>query len=157
MTEISKYYTPELSEFYIGFEYEIKYGALLDFVQDTYSEDDFNEGKFRDGTEFRVKYLDVADIERGGWTKTDNDIHFRNEVVLFGDKFKLFEYKKEHNIFYLEYLRDIYDGALGLKVIISVWNTGTMSLSKNDKPQHLFNGNIKNISELKQVIKMLSI
>jgi hypothetical protein len=60
---IPKYYIPRVEEFYVGFEYEIKTPNMTEFVETIYSEDDFNEGAFREGCEFRVKYLDEKDVE----------------------------------------------------------------------------------------------
>lgn len=76
----NKYYTPELEEFHIGFEYEVdslynkfshksfnKIIAIweeLDIVFDDYEhEDHFNEI-------YRVKYLDKEDIESLGWLES---------------------------------------------------------------------------------------
>ena len=79
----NKYYTPEISEFYVGFEFEIaSYGGKMlpgsptikEWIQDkltsdlydiNYILDIYNEGK--QCTDIRVKYLDSSDIEELGF------------------------------------------------------------------------------------------
>jgi len=68
----AKYYTPEIEEFHVGFEYESlnnnnewvksKYGGFLPFHPQTYI----------DKKEFRVKHLDRQDIEEFGWKITED-------------------------------------------------------------------------------------
>lgn len=86
---MEKYYTPELSEFYLGFEYEYKSGFLDGTVktQEQYNTANWKKTFFDGSHEFpyieraltgqnadnmrcgiRVKYLDQEDIESLGFT-----------------------------------------------------------------------------------------
>lgn len=65
---MEKYYTPDLSEFYIGFEYELQsdgiwFEVACDLVCDEISQikEDIKNGQIR------VKYLDKEDIESLGF------------------------------------------------------------------------------------------
>lgn len=135
-----KYYTPEIEEFHVGFEYEIfedwdahpekewypqVYGEngrdieMLDYVG---GNDNLNK--------FRVKYLDRKDIESLGFIKEfENDIyHIRKGDVLY-------------------YLLNVYTDRN--KYEIRCTNPSSMFGS--------FLGVIKNKSELKKVLKMIGI
>jgi len=70
-----KYYTPEIEEFHIGFEYEGRLAGVNGGVTDWEKRIFFKEQlPFIKGCEetlehFRVKYLDKEDIESFGFTK----------------------------------------------------------------------------------------
>jgi len=140
---MKKYYTPDKKEFYIGFEFESNYVLFNqkltwkkiilnnshNWFWDSYDEDAVE-------TEFRVKYLDREDIESLGWKDTKNKgMAERNEEFLFtkshailkGDKYKL------------KYCSII------------------PSVQINNEGAKLFNGMIKNKSELKILMKQLFI
>lgn len=88
----TKYYTPSLEEFHIGFEYEFKLykdgitewepttlnvcAVLTDFVAD-------NPFAQRP-SDFRVKYLDKEDIESLGFKQEGENYFVRRENELFG-------------------------------------------------------------------------
>lgn len=76
----SKYYTPSIEEFYVGFECEFKNSMqsntwkkeicdqdTISIIYDTYEHEDY-EDEFADT--FRVKYLDKEDIESLDWEYT---------------------------------------------------------------------------------------
>ena len=58
----NKYYTPEIEEFHIGFEFEVDYGDK--WVQETQRDGFLHNKKLEN---IRVKYLDKEDIESLGW------------------------------------------------------------------------------------------
>lgn len=73
----NKYYTPDISEFHIGFEYEWTscktidwHKAKLEFI----GGDSFRN--FYLSTEIRAKLLDREDIESLGWIFNNDDCHF---------------------------------------------------------------------------------
>jgi hypothetical protein len=78
---MEKYYTPEIEEFHVGFEYEYNYEEGITRVLGT--------NDTVDTEEVRVKYLDKEDIESLGF-KLDN-VH--NEVKF---NYLMFPYRLEH-------------------------------------------------------------
>lgn len=128
----NKYYTPTIEEFHIGFEFEI-------LTENKYWETTYI-GKYELNTiaaninsnfkdYYRVKYLDKEDIESFGFSNVIGDIYFLKVGKLFPVKLQQLEYNKII-IFYPEY-----------------FNRGEI----------LFQGIIKNKSELKVLLKQLSI
>ena len=126
--ENNKYYTPDVSEFYVGFEYEIQneenaqWGRFTMMHLDWSDEDrwDLEEGRIR------VKFLDREDIESlefkhigAGW--------YENER---GD-WKIRKWKK---------------------IELDIWFHYSTTES-----EVRFRGNIKNKSELVKILKMLDI
>ena len=84
---MDKYYTPEISEFFVGFEYETSYLQDYDTWKKEILEED-DAGYFQSiysgdaiPTEFRVKYLDKEDIESLGW-KFNTDLYIKNNLTL---------------------------------------------------------------------------
>ena len=131
----SKYYTPDIAEFYVGFEYEqIEIvGKSGYYEQDwvntictagfgTFDEDigDLNDGYIR------VKYLDREDIESLGFIAKYKD-------------------REKENMYYMN-------------PAISLWFVEHMSLIRIVAPNgRNFTGIIKNKSELKKLLIQLSI
>lgn len=83
---MDKYYTPDISEFHVGFEYETMYLQDYDtWKKEILLEDDagyFHSIYFGDAvpTEFRVKYLDKEDIESLGWKgQESNSVYFTKD------------------------------------------------------------------------------
>ena len=85
--EKSKYYTPEIEEFCVGFECEFKsYDknnkeqwdkrviGIHSFQESSYEQIDYKSN-------WRVKYLDGQDIESLGW-KLNTDLYIRNNITL---------------------------------------------------------------------------
>ena len=66
--EEKRYYTPNLIEFHVGFEFQTKDGSNGDWYDDAITEDCLY--KFTDlfkYSQHRVKFLDRSDIESLGW------------------------------------------------------------------------------------------
>ena len=140
--EKSKYYTPDISEFYVGFEYErfipranateeecwenikmsINY-LTLDEIDDEIIEN-----------EIRVKYLDQEDIESFGFTK---DFIRTKSTTTLG-----YELNNKCCLFWKNYKSD--NSSI---VIHELINNGDC----------IFNGIIKNKSELKKLLQQLNI
>ena len=153
----NKYYTPEISEFYVGFEFEIaSYGGKMlpgsptikEWIQDkltsdlhdiNYILDIYNEGK--QCTDIRVKYLDQSDIEELGFEhieSTENGVNFIKYIDNPKQSIHLTLFNANH------------------RVGIAVYNF-------NVNPPMVceeigtFGGIIKNKLELKKVLNMLNI
>jgi len=131
--ESDKYYTPEIEEFHVGFDYEIK-NALWDKVIST-------KDIFYDGIEYhlkdnkiRVKYLDQEDIKSLGWIP---DKEFNNHYR-FGDNWVL-HFRKHGDLLYPI---DLY--------------CGRKEFPPGAYQSYMFIG-IKNKSELKKLMKQLRI
>lgn len=149
-TDLSKYYQPDISEFYVGFEYEYKLGAYDKGLKtkDEFDSKDWEKDVF-DGQHFsyldralnglnadsglchiRVKYLDRDCIESLDWVLpkvtdlTSDNLIFLNRY----DDYDLI-FKKSKNF-----------------VII-----------RRKKMHVIFQGTIKNKSELKKLLKQLGI
>tara|TARA_R110000868_G_scaffold14173_3_gene66100 strand:- start:2350 stop:2757 length:408 start_codon:yes stop_codon:yes gene_type:complete len=128
----SKYYTPEIEEFHVGFEYEITNG--YEWVKKIFSKEDLKSFLYEqlengiNQQHIRVKYLDKEDIESLGWSD--------------------YIPPQEYN---------------------HVWKKGNFWISvwfNNEIPKvritfknlfFLFDGNIKNKSELKKLMQQLEI
>ena len=69
MTEQPKYYTPDISEFHVGFKCELLLGDLIGWESHIFSPiENFNGiQKYLDEQLIRVKFLDKEDIESLGW------------------------------------------------------------------------------------------
>jgi hypothetical protein len=133
----SKYYTPEIEEFHVGFEYE-------ELLLKTYPDMDPNSWVKKTITngigivnvycdlqidEFiRVKYLDQEDIESLGFYHDEDNCYFDGK---FGDI----------GLFYS-------DGDGMVKIVVKPHSSNSPVL---------FNGKIKNKSELKKVLKQVGI
>lgn len=137
-----KYYTPEIQEFHVGFEYEyltIDNQWIKDIFGSIKPDDteqmDFNIVKLiiEDSSEdIRVKYLDKADIEDLGW-----------------------EYNKEdskHNSWDDYSLND-----LTLTVSFDDWRIHINNGEGYEDLESYFYGYIKNKGKLKEVMDMLRI
>ena len=138
--EVSRYYTPSLEEFHVGFEFESigiggeyfcrVYGDNMDVPLIESDENLISsiEEDIRDG-EVRVKYLDREDIGSLG-----------------------FKYCKESNLATIYSYKDYF---------IAYYNSGHISITEMGemcrRDTILFNGWIKNKSELKRVLKMIGV
>lgn len=139
------YYTPEINEFYIGFEYETRhkdeerwYTSEFRLMTDLLSLDMIINGgnsKF----EVRVKYLDEKDIESFGFLHSglDKKIFLYNKKIDFQGFINVvlgirFCPEEKRNLFVFLKSPDIYSA-------------------------HIFTGTIKNKSELKTLLKQLGI
>ena len=129
----NKYYTPELEEFYVGFEFE-------EFYNDQWNSKVYISGYFlnynmdclfgKDKDKIRVKYLDREDIESLGWK-------FEEECPTWIS----FNMSGEKNL-------TLYKESKKVEILIP------------DNPlqyHYSFAGTIKNKSELKKLLKQLGI
>lgn len=148
----NKYYTPSIEEFHVGFEYEgTSAYREMDGSEDVYKVCKFNlieiEGfdtfKYLD-TQLkaglvRVKYLDKKDIESLGF------ILQPTENTSFGDITG--EYVNETNSIHIYYKLD----KIGVTYPMFIYKT------VNKVKVKVFDGYVKNISELKVLLKQLGI
>lgn len=127
MIEESKYYTPSIEEFHVGFEYEIIAKDVIN--NDSIWIKHINPYRiemlesFIENKQIKVKYLDRSDIESLGWKQFADHDHTFN----FG------EYQID--VQYDNQFTQIYDF----------------------KSSIIFEGIIKNRSELKRLMKQLQI
>lgn len=146
-----KYYTPSLEEFCIGFECETRVASFEENWKKTTIYAEFKDGwnsnleelliAYEDGyLEFRVKYLDQSDIEELGFIFTGKsiDVWFKKDVhETPGGRHKLTHVTLHYNLQDHELKIDCYFG--------------------KEHEGCLFEGFIKNKSELKKVLNMLNI
>jgi hypothetical protein len=135
-----KYYTPEISEFHVGFEYEYAFNKNLHGIgwKKAVIEEDFATPPIVNDImnhDIRVKHLDREDIEglgfevaSGFYEDGDVQIHYWNNQSL---------------------------------TLLSVYHNGDIRISggaNNEEPRFLFfHGKIKNKSELKRLMVQLGI
>ena len=140
----AKYYTPEIEEFHVGFEYEFKHpdiGGLPGFGWLKYNNPQFNP-EYEDyclaklgRDSFRVKCLDKEDIEECGWkaSGTESDLYSINWIE---------NPTERKNAIWLRQFSE---------------NRIQIIDSRNTRHISLFYGAIKNKSELKRLMKQLGI
>lgn len=143
---IEKYYIPTIDEFYVGFEYE-RCDNGYNYFKDIYP-NNVDQNKLENYiTYFRVKYLDVEDIESFGFTHTASlkDYHenFRIEK-LFRRLNEDYDSTMWVNV-YIKYAPDIH------RVTI------LGDISDGSLDEKFFEGVIKNKSELKKLLIQLNI
>jgi len=161
----NKYYTPDITEFHIGFEYERKDYDLDDLKEKWYKRV-FPEDGLCDGTiekpdlvelsysmydvegEIRVKYLDKEDIEDCNWRYYGSST---TEGMMYMETFL---YGKESRKYALNI--DWVNSQEGLMISINIHNSNCNSCLCNNS-NIIFIGKIKNKSELKRLIKQLNI
>ncbi len=132
MKEENKYYTPEINEFYIGFEYEFK--GSIKWHKYIYTQKDFEIENLKEelaSNNIRIKYLDKEDIESFGWNLNQGTgfFYFKGNIktkLYFDDKCKI------NN-----------ENSIGITICM------------NDSI--LFNGWLYNKSELMRLLKQLGI
>lgn len=128
-----RYYTPDISEFYVGFEYEEDDNNTNNWEHQIVGKDivgdlDYFDDLIREGN-IRVKHLDKEDLQKLGWEKTEGyskpqcDFHHRKGLFLNiqGKFVSIFDFD---------------------------FDTGK---------EYLFQGIIKNKSELKKLMKQLKL
>ena len=147
----SKYYTPEIEEFCIGFEYEVVYeDNSVDkymFGEDLENADGFIPWitpdyflKLLSENKIRAKYLDQEDIIECGWYKHhDTYFSFKNKDI------------KSHSNEY--FLNDV----LVLSDSYFLEITDSIITIQDFDYEVIFKGTIKNKSELKKLMQMLNI
>ena len=129
--ENNLYYTPTIEEFHIGFEYE-EY-QFLERNWKTVKCEFIKPNTTIDPKWFRVKYLDQSDIESLGWESKGKSHFIKSDWIL-----RKFE---DGLIIYLDY----YAGKL------------EHSWMYEDSVKILFEGTIKNKSELIKLMQQLNI
>jgi len=148
----NKYYTPELEEFRVGFEYEYNntWGGFSKRIvtEENLMDKLINIGSGNDRVPFnynwRVKYLDKQDIESLGfgnykravchWYKMEG--HFKDGFGAYGKWSKI----------RLLHCKDL--NTIKIKAFEHSWD---------EEETVLFQGKIKNKSELKKLLKQLNI
>lgn len=125
---MSKYYTPSLKEFHVGFEFEYSHLELGHFFKDVYILDwkhfDMDIEEMLNSPAFiRVKYLDKQDIESFGF--------------------------KQHDKLYYQFYKNNF--------LLIDREDNNYTIIDNTDNYVLFYGIIKNKSELKKLLKQLSI
>lgn len=134
---MNKYYTPTIEEFHVGFEYE--YLRLMDgeslWQKDTYGDrvKSVNTLKIAFGKGCRVKALDQKDIEECGFGTWSDSLGY----------WRCFKYASEEQYLCLKRISDIH-------TVIEIVNK-----DKEGKRFNLFQGDIKNKSELKRILKQI--
>lgn len=149
---MSKYYTPKIEEFHVGFEYEFRHSDYKELGWKKYNTPEFNWEREdaitanSDMSQFRVKYLDQEDIELG----------FDREIVKnFTIRFRLRADKSSNDELFFQtyclekhtYLEDVY--------LLFYPNTKEVQIYNNLGT--MFWGKIKNKSELKRVLTQIGI
>jgi len=152
---MDKYYTPDISELHVGMEYErfnhLEGKWIKDYLDYSHFQTILNEEEC-DWSEhhIRVKYLDKEDIESFGFSHKNIQESFQTEIrncqLFFGKKCIYESLEKNHLIYYIKYF--IED------------NHCVIRLDNNETKQkniQIFNGEIKNKSELKKILKMIGV
>lgn len=136
---MNKYYTPDYKEFHVGFEYEnfVKNIGWTKRTLESLGDQSVNEtNACLDYEDYRVKFLDKQDIEALGWK---NPTDYQNCIVYHNRDRLLIHYQK--------------DNLVGITDIV-----GSVSSKYDwDTLHYLFNGKIKNKSELKKLMEQLTI
>lgn len=161
MMEENKYYVPEIEEFYQGFEYYIfseGFDLQLPFIFEPHQLDihfdmriDSNSWKEyfvpnNDTFKVMVKYLDKKDIEADGWKFLGSSKDGRVATYKNGDLW-LHKYDKFYSIYTI-----LNEGGS-----INYSYKDESGLLPEGKPQFKFRGTIKNLSELRRILKMINI
>lgn len=136
MKEESKYYTPTLEEFHVGFELEIKLHELKPWEKHIWLPGDQASSVEKYLDQVRVKYLDKEDIESLGFKYNGNYADLPELGFL-----KDLDYDTQYPLFY-----NTVTSILRIERIINC-STGV--------DDYLFIGKIKNKSELQQILKMV--
>jgi hypothetical protein len=146
---MSKYYTPDREEFYEGFLYQYNGSKDLDLwtsMSHSYNIATlFPEGAFS-GSKVRVKYLDREDIESFGFTNHRKAACAWYELEgKWDDSFCDYGYWTK-----LRLLHCAGENESGIKIM-------AYEYSFSEEETTLFQGQIKNKSELKRLLKQLKI
>lgn len=154
-TGINKYYTPEIEEFHVGFEYEFHLmGASGKYKKDVWKpfrfellDDDLIDivDELEDGF-IRVKYLDREDIESLGFSSSNFiNTHFTKEHSTYdGYKVEIQTFNHERN--------DKRENKVRI-FIFNEFNFKNLNVAKSQ----IFIGDIKNKSELKRILKQIGV
>lgn len=149
----SEYYTPTIEEFHVGFEYEVKWNEekVIPYTFPNYPRAGIDWGPIKDRIaiienllsskdKVRVKYLDKEDIESLGFEYQDGKM-----IKGYSDNFI---YKPNNNLQYN--LTYVY-----AKNILRIHVEDLVYFEESYN--YLYQGTIKNKSELNKLLKMLGI
>lgn len=131
----NKYYTPDISEFYVGFEFEEDDNNSNQWTQDMVTlpgDLDYYDDLIKEEN-IRIKYLDQEDIESLGFK------YIKTQPGLNEDYFEYMQ--EEFSKYYLEFDYD------------TKYLRTYFSLEEGDST--IFAGVIKNKSELKKLLKQI--
>lgn len=147
--ENNKYYTPDISEFHIGFEFEYlsndcKYHKCILGTNDINNPElyQYNDDLTKIAHAItRVKFLDRSDLEELGW-----------EVIK-----EPYRWQFQHKNGRYKLTTDIYTSTENLPIPHP--NSGSIKIvdNRDGDNYNIFNGYIKNKSELKNIMYMLDI
>lgn len=134
---MEKYYKPEISEFHVGFEFEMAdtWGGWRKMVltEELLKNPLVSIGSGNERIPYyvntRVKYLDKRDIESLGFTEISDGWY--HQFPNLNEK--------------------------GYQILYKIGETFNLSFGVHEHSNHLFSGKIKNISELKVLLKQLNI
>ena len=151
---MDKYYTPDITEFHVGFEFESNYVLFqsnhkgLEWNKCKMTGDEFawfHETYINDAykTEFRVKYLDKEDIESLGWKYVVDNSQGDGNTRWFD----VFEMKGRYYTFgFHGHVEELGDNLCDKAIIYA-----------RNQSEILFSGKIKNKSELRKIMQMIGI
>lgn len=135
-----RYYTPELEEFHYGFRYEFKHPDSPEWIE--YNTPEFNPEREdcisrNTACDLRVKHLDSDDFKECG---------FEPIIMTYGDRFM---FQKSFNQF----------GKIkGCRIVyIPQTNWVLMFRDRGMFGDTMFAGEVKNISELKRILKQTNV
>jgi len=140
-----KYYVPTIDEFFVGFEFEWKNDCQKNVFETTITDPDIilialgdyeHQSKEYILNHYRVKYLDIQDIEDCGF---NYKIDCKDDRFIFSSKFKHYS-DKNYNLLY------------SIRNNWAIIFVGEVSEAKTS-----FAGFIKNKSELNKLMQMLNI
>ena len=169
----AKYYTPEISEFFVGFEYEYRFFTHSEWESSIFeSEVGEIECNPFDNIEYllqekniRVKYLDSEDIESLGFEKS-----LKNQWIGWNDyysgnvsgEYGYFLYVTLHVPRLYNKSNKLEDNLF--KIIVHRYYVSNEDETTNieekleqNESEVIYKGVIKNKSELKQVLKMIGV
>lgn len=141
----NKYYTPDLEDLFVGYEYEILNSE--DIWENKKLEfsfgwleipENFNEN-------IRTKYLTKEQIENEGWEIYNGRAEFKKCIGY---------YDKEDDLTGTEYLLDYNEKTNHLIIECGTINFGE-AYYPYEGHNHIFSGQVKSINEFRKVIKMV--
>jgi len=137
----TKYYTPDISEFFVGFEYEELFPDKWKHVyMDIFELEGCNLDSMIYSKDLRVKYLDKEDIEELGFEGNEsNSVYFSKKDCLTSAGTNFLDCRLVHWFGKENRELDIY------------------AVYGKDDENLIFRGIIKNKSELKKLLKQLNI
>lgn len=144
----NKFYTPDLEDFHIGFEYEYKYNDARSWTKKVFGPDSFLHLDEIETKDFcRVKYLDREDIESLGWIREEFPMALR---LFFTKEVDRFGVKETYSLLYVPQTS-----------WVLIYKTQGYIIEHPDKitttGTTVFAGEIKNKSELKRILKQVKL